>query len=82
MPRGVITLLYKGKGSKALLDSYRPITLLNNDYKLLAIGSGYPLWACLPACGGPHSDRLCAGPLDWRQCVVPIRGGGVAAVNR
>ncbi len=27
--------LYKGKGSKALLNSYRPITLLNSDYKLL-----------------------------------------------
>ena len=36
MSQGVITLLYKGKGSKALLDSYRPITLLNSDYKLLA----------------------------------------------
>ena len=36
MTRGVITLLYKGKGSRAVLDSYRPITLLNSDYKLLA----------------------------------------------
>ena len=36
MTQGVITLLYKGKGSQALLDSYRPITLLNSDYKLLA----------------------------------------------
>jgi len=36
MTQGVITLLYKVKGSKALLDSYRPITLLNCDYKLLA----------------------------------------------
>ena len=27
---------YKGKGSKALLDSYRPIALLNRDHKLLA----------------------------------------------
>ena len=36
MTQGVVTLLYKGKGSKALLDSYRPITLLNSDYKLLA----------------------------------------------
>ncbi len=33
MTQGVITLLYKGKGSK---DSYRPITLLNSEYKLLA----------------------------------------------
>ena len=36
MTQGVITLLYKGKGSRAVLDSYRPITLLNSDYKLLA----------------------------------------------
>ena len=36
MTQGVITLLYKGKGSPTLLDSYRPITLLNTDYKLLA----------------------------------------------
>ena len=36
MTQGVITLLYKGKGPHALLDSYRPITLLNSDYKLLA----------------------------------------------
>ncbi len=26
MTQGVITLLYKGKGFRALLDSYRPIT--------------------------------------------------------
>ncbi|KAL3136871.1 hypothetical protein ABBQ38_005573 [Trebouxia sp. C0009 RCD-2024] len=36
MTQGVITLLYKGKGSRSSLDSYRPITLLNSDYKLLA----------------------------------------------
>ena len=36
MIQGLITLLYKGKGSKALLDGYRPITLLNSNYKLLA----------------------------------------------
>ena len=36
MAHGVITLLYKGKGPHTLLDSYRPITLLNSDYKLLA----------------------------------------------
>ncbi len=30
MTEGIITLLYKGKGSKALLDGYRPFTLLNS----------------------------------------------------
>ncbi|KAL0038486.1 hypothetical protein WJX77_008030 [Trebouxia sp. C0004] len=36
MTQGVITLLYKGTGARSSLDSYRPITLLNSDYKLLA----------------------------------------------
>ena len=36
MTQGVITLLYKGRGARSSLDSYRPITLLNSDYKLLA----------------------------------------------
>ena len=36
MTQGVITLLYKGKGARSSLDNYRPITLLNSDYKLLA----------------------------------------------
>ena len=36
MTQGVITLLYKGKGARSSLDSYRPITILNSDYKLLA----------------------------------------------
>ncbi len=34
MTHEVITLLYKS--SKALLDNFRSITLLNSDYKLLA----------------------------------------------
>ena len=34
---GIIVLLYKGKGlPRTALDSYRPITLLNADYKLVA----------------------------------------------
>ena len=37
MTQGVITLLYKGKGAQSSLDSYRPITLLNSDYKLVSL---------------------------------------------
>ena len=37
MREGRITLLYKGKGlDRALPASYRPVTLLNTDYKLAA----------------------------------------------
>ena len=33
---GVINIFYKNKGSKTHLDNYRPISLLNTDYKILA----------------------------------------------
>ena len=36
MTCGVVTLLYKGEGSRAVLKHYRPITLLNCDYKVIA----------------------------------------------
>ncbi len=76
--------MYKGKGSKAMLDSYRPITLLNSDYKLLANALATRLGPALQhvGVGGPHSDCFCAWSVDWRQCVVPFRGGGVPATNR
>ena len=76
MTQGVITLLYKGKCSKALLDSYR---LINSDYKLLAKALATRFGS---ACGGPHSDRFCAWSVDWRQCVVPIQRRYSQAANR
>lgn len=36
MGLGVITILYKNKGSPQNLENYRPLSLLNTDYKILA----------------------------------------------
>jgi hypothetical protein len=36
MREGNTVLLYKGEGERALPSNYRPITLLNSDYKILA----------------------------------------------
>lgn len=33
---GIISLLYKGKGDKTERSSWRPLTMINNDYKILA----------------------------------------------
>ncbi len=35
MHLGVITILYKNKGSQLKLENYRPLGLLNTDYKIL-----------------------------------------------
>jgi exonuclease III len=35
MYKGVITLIYKGKGDRSIRSNWRPITLLNSDYKIL-----------------------------------------------
>ncbi len=35
MSLGVISILYKNKGSRLKLENYRPLSLLNTDYKIL-----------------------------------------------
>jgi hypothetical protein len=45
---GVITCLYK-QGDRTHPGNYRPITLLNTDYRLLGQGAGRP-----PGCPPPH----------------------------
>ena len=68
MTQGVITLLYKGKGARSSLDSYRPITLLNSDYIAVGQGPSHQTRSCPSARDRPHSDCICAWPLDWGQC--------------
>ena len=35
MSIGMLTILFKNRGSRLKLENYRPISLLNSDYKIL-----------------------------------------------
>ena len=62
MTQGLITLLYKEKGDAALLKNWRPVTLMNVDYKILT--------KVLTNRLKPHMDKLVS---IEQACGVPSR---------
>lgn len=82
MKRGVITLIPKPSKDKLLLDNWRPITLLCNEYKLLAhiysnrldLGLSKIVDECQSAFvkgGNIHNHiRLILGLLDYRKFIT------------
>ncbi len=60
MHYGIISLLYKGKGDKREQGNWRPLTMLNVDYKILAKVLATRLRQVLP--GLIHPDQTCAIP--------------------
>ena len=58
--RGVISFLYK-KGDPCLASNYRPITLLNTDYRLLSKVLAHRLGRCLPSLISPEQAAFLRG---------------------
>ena len=58
--RGVISFLYK-KGGPCLASNYRPITLLNTDYRLLSKVLAHRLGRCLPSLISPEQAAFLRG---------------------
>lgn len=62
MKKGIITLLYKKKGDQRDIKNWRPITLLNYDYKIIA-----KLMA-------DRMRKIVGGIIgEWQTCAVPGR---------
>lgn len=59
MRRSIITLIYKKQGDPALLKNYRPLSLLNCDYKILTRVFANRLKGVMPTIIS-HSDILCS----------------------
>ena len=66
--RGVITLLFK-KGDRTQLKNWRPITLLNTDYKILTKALANRLQQVLPLID--HSDQIAS--KKWRTIIDNTR---------
>ena len=58
--RGVISFLYK-KGDPCFASNYRPITLLNTDYRLLSKVLAHRLGRCLPSLISPEQAAFLRG---------------------
>ena len=59
---GVISLIFKGKGlSRGVISNWRPISLTNSDYKLIAKILALRLNTCLQKCIGSHQHAFIKG---------------------
>ncbi|KAK2878230.1 hypothetical protein Q8A73_010385 [Channa argus] len=70
--RGVITLVYKNKGVRTDLANYRPISLLNTDYKILAKVLGFRLRGVIGSIIGPTQTYSIPG-RDIADCILSTR---------
>lgn len=72
MRSGHITLIYKNKGDKNLLKNWRPISLLNVDYKIIARVMSDRLKQVLPGIISPEQSSCIIG-RDITDTVASIR---------
>ncbi|KAK2875114.1 hypothetical protein Q8A73_024325 [Channa argus] len=70
--RGVITLVYKNKGEKSDLANYRPISLLNTDYKILTKVLGFRLKGVIGSIIGPTQTYSIPG-RDIADCILSTK---------
>ena len=68
-PDGVISVLYK-KGQRSNPANYRPITLLNTDYRLLAKVLASRLGAALPSLIGAEQTAFLRGRSIGENCLL------------
>ncbi|SNX84637.1 related to Retrovirus-related POL polyprotein [Melanopsichium pennsylvanicum] len=68
---GVLSILYKNKGSPSELKNYRPLTVTNSDYKLFTSILAKRLCVALSEVVGPHQYAFLPGRLiDDNICLV------------
>jgi len=70
MKHGVITTIYKQKGDPLDLDNWRPITLLNVDYKLYSKIINQKLKLCLPQWISPYQNGFIKNRLIFDNVIT------------